>query len=41
MGAFQSGNRLLKQAAHLASGNLGKDLDSDVLIWLRIEIYLI
>lgn len=38
MDVFQSGNRLVK---YLTSGNLGKDLDNDVLIWLRIEIHLI
>lgn len=41
MDAFQSGYRLVKQAVHMISGNPGKDVDNDVLIWLKIEIHII
>lgn len=41
MDAFPSENRLIKQAVHLTSVNLGKDVDNDVLIQLRIEKHII
>lgn len=32
MDALQSGSGLVKQAVHLTSGNLGKDVDNDMII---------
>lgn len=41
MDALQCGSGLVKQAVRLTSGNLGKDVDNDMIIQLRIEIHII